>query len=293
IVLAQMFAPALARSEAYLANTMLLLGVLGLFSLSHVSLAEAQAGKAGKKNDGYSQVIQDAINEFEAGNYGEARVLFEQGHVLRPSARTLRGMGMASFELKEYVRSEQELNAALVDLRQPLTAAQRKEAVALLLRLERYIGKLDVRTVPVNATVTLDGRAISGETKVDLGRHELTAQAPGHRTLTREISVEGGKTQLVELTLPAVQEEVSAPAPEPTPAPAAALSGRAAPAPSDTDTHTASDSGVLGKWWFWTALGVVAAGGVTAAVVLTSKSSTEPPVPGNTGAAVQVLRWTP
>lgn len=250
-----------------------------------------------KKTDGYAQVIQEALVEFDAGNYGEARVMFEQAHALRPSARTLRGMGMTSFELKEYVRSEQELNAALVDLRQPLTAAQRKEALALLLRLERYIGKLDVRADPASATVTLDGRAISGETKVDLGRHNLTAQADGHQTLTREISVEGGKTQLVELKLPALQAEVSPPPPQHVapPAPVAALSGSPAPGPvpANTDTDSADGSGVLGKWWFWTAIGVVAAGGITAAVILSSKSHTEEPLPGNTGPAVQVLRWTP
>ena len=254
-----------------------------LGSAGHCQAQTKAKGKA--KADAYSQVIQDALVEFDAGNYGEARVMFEQAHALRPSARTLRGMGMTSFELKEYVRSEQELNAALIDLRQPLSDAQRKEALALLLRLEHYIGKVHVRTEPDKATVTLDGvRMASAEFKADLGKHELAAEAPGYRTLTRTISVEGGKTQVLDLKLSPVDLEASAP----PPAPQVTLAPQA-PVPS---THSDDGGSVVETWWFWTAIGVVAAAGVTTAVILSSKSKTEPPVAGNTGPAIQVLRWS-
>jgi hypothetical protein len=253
--------------------------------------AQAQAkGKGKAANEAYTRVIQDALVEFDAGNYSEARVMFEQAHALKPSARTLRGMGMTSFELKEYVRSEQELNAALVELRQPLSDAQRKEAVALLLRLEHYIGKLHIRTDPANASVTLDGVQVpSAEFKADLGRHELVAEAPGYRPLSRTVSVEGGRTQVLELKLTAVGAE--APPPAPAPAPAAPQASLSSPPPIP-ESDSAEGGSVFGKWWFWTALGVVAAGGVTAAVILSSKSQTEPPVAGNTGPAIQVLRWS-
>lgn len=271
-----------------MAKFALLLGVLGIFTLSSTQHLSAQTkGKAKGTGDAYSQVIRDALVEFEAGNYGEARVLFEQAHVLKPSARTLRGTGMASFELKEYVRSEQELNAALIDLRQPLSDAQRKEALALLLRLEHYIGKLHVRTDPAKATLTLDGvRVASAEFKADLGRHELSAEAPGYRTLTRTVSVEGGKTQVLDLKLTPFEGEASPPPPKA--APKAALASSASVPQADS----AEGGSVFEEWWFWTTIAVVAAGGVTAAVILSSKSKTEPPEAGNTGPAIQVLRWS-
>ncbi|HET6331831.1 MAG TPA: hypothetical protein VFG30_01395, partial [Polyangiales bacterium] len=88
--------------------------VIGIFAvLGVLALSAPEAARAQNKGDGYSQVIQNAVVEFDAGNWAEARVLFEQAHTLRPSARTLRGMGMASFEIKEYVRAEKELNASL------------------------------------------------------------------------------------------------------------------------------------------------------------------------------------
>jgi hypothetical protein len=268
-----------------LAKVALLLGVLGTFMLGSAGHCQAQ-GKG--KSDAYSRVIQDALVEFDAGNYGEARALFEQAHVLKPSARTLRGMGMASFELKEYVRSEQELNAALIDLRQPLSDAQRKEALALLLRLEHYIGKLHVRTDPAKASVALDGvRVASAEFKADLGRHELSVEAPGYRTLTRSVSVEGGKTQVLDLKLTSVDAEASPPPPV-----SPQQVSLATPPPAGTESDSAESGSVFETWWFWTVLGVVAAGGVTAAVILSSKSKTEPPVAGNTGPAIQVLKWS-
>ncbi len=246
---------------------------------------------AAERSEAYLDVIKAALAEFESDNYAEARVMFEQAHSIRPSARTLRGMGLTSFELKEYVRAEQELSAALVDLRQPLSEPQRKEILSLLLRLERYIGKLEVKTKPADVTVTLDGRAVRGEVKIELGQHELVAQAPGHRTLRRMVTIEGGKRQVLNLEL--VPDEVAA-------APPAGLavepSFDAAP-PALTQASASrdadADGSVFEEWWFWTAVGVVAVGGAVTVVALTSKTEVEAPLQGNTGPAIQVLSWSP
>jgi hypothetical protein len=268
--------------------------VLGLLAASSPEAARAQT-----KGDGYPQVIQNAVVEFDAGNWAEARVLFEQAHTLRPSARTLRGMGMASFEMKEYVRAEKELNASLVDLRSPLAEAQRHEVLALLLRLERYIGKLVVHTRPpeANPTVTLDGSKVEGEFKVDLGRHELSVQAPGYRPLNRTVTVEGGKTQQLELTLtpldldPRTAQPLAAGAAE-APAPDALATGEVPVLPPLVDDPRDHKRSVFKQWWFWTIVGAVAVGGATAAIVLTTKTGTEPPLRGNTGLSAQVLSWS-
>lgn len=261
----------------------------------------ADAQKKATAADPYRAVIEDAIAEFDAGNYAEARVLFAKAHGLKPSARTLRGMGMTSFELREYVRAEEELNASLVDLRQPLAEAQRKEVLGLLLRLERYIGKLEVRTEPDNATVTLDGAKVSGRFKIELGRHELNVRAPGYRSVTRTVIVEGGKTQVIEVALTpgegaddtvaaAAAGAVTAGSPQteaPAPAP---LSDDAA---KQANPYVVERDTVFETWWFWGVVGIVVAGGVTAAVVLSSTERTEPPQPGRTGSVIQVLSWAP
>jgi hypothetical protein len=48
---------------------------------------------------------------------------------------------------------------------------------------------------------------------------------------------------------------------------------------------------VFERWWFWAAVGAVVVGGAVTAVALSSRSSTEPALPGNTGVSVQVLTW--
>jgi hypothetical protein len=270
--------------------------VFGLLALSGVGTGQAQ--QKGQVGDGYPQVIQNAVTEFDSGNWAEARTLFEQAHTLRPSARTLRGMGMASFEMKEYVRAERELNASLVDLRSPLAEAQRHEVLALLMRLERYIGKLLVHTRPpdANPTITLDGQKIESdkEMKVDLGRHELSVQAPAYRPLNRSVTIEGGKLQQLELTLtPLDLEARAAPVADNSPAPSDAISPEGVVVPPLADDPRDHKYSVVKQWWFWTAIGVVVAGGVTTAIILTSKSGTEAPLPGNTGPAVAVLKWSP
>jgi len=69
----------------------------------------------------YRALINDAAAEYDAKHFAEARALFRRAHELEPSARTWRGMGMAAFELRDYVKSLRALEASLVDSRLPLS----------------------------------------------------------------------------------------------------------------------------------------------------------------------------
>src|SRR4051812_11159906 len=53
----------------------------------------------------YRGLLNEAVSEYDARRYEEARALFRRAHELSPNARTLRGIGMASFELREYVEA--------------------------------------------------------------------------------------------------------------------------------------------------------------------------------------------
>ena len=56
-----------------------------------------------------SVLIGDAVAEYDAGHFQEARALFRQAHEKSPTARTLRGIGMCSFELRDYVEAARAL----------------------------------------------------------------------------------------------------------------------------------------------------------------------------------------
>src|SRR6185436_3881290 len=75
----------------------------------------------------YRDVVARAVAEFDGGRWAEARSLFLQAHALWPSARTLRTLGMTSFELRNYARALEELETSLRDERRPLPDDQRRQ----------------------------------------------------------------------------------------------------------------------------------------------------------------------
>jgi hypothetical protein len=152
-------------------------------------------------------LIGDAVAEYDAGRYEEARALFRLAHEKSPTARTLRGIGMASFEMRDYVEATRALAAALRDQRRPLTADQRKHAQALLARAETFVGQFSLKLSPANLSVFVDGRPVmleaDGSLVLPLGRHELSVRcatcSPHEKQLP--VDVVGGEKKSLELTL--------------------------------------------------------------------------------------------
>ncbi len=103
------------------------------------------------------------------------------------------------------------------------------------------MGVLRIDCNVLRARVTLAGKPI-GMTPFDgdvaPGKHELRIGAPGYVQDTRELQIDAGQEQALTITLSPV------------------------PAPVVQD-----DSSVFSRWWFWTAVGAVVVGGVTAGVL--------------------------
>lgn len=62
---------------------------------------------------GYRELIAEAVAEYEARHFEEARALFRRAHAMFPNARTMRGQGMAEFELRNYRGAIQCFESAL------------------------------------------------------------------------------------------------------------------------------------------------------------------------------------
>jgi hypothetical protein len=145
------------------------------------------------------------VAEAERENWREANALFRRAHELSPSARTLRGLGMVAFNLKEYVDAVTNLRVALEDPRRPLTHQQQEHARDLLEQAELYVGEFTLVVTPSDAQVSVDDRPMSrysqGTLLLDIGSHELKASATGYRDATRKVVVEGGEGERIELVL--------------------------------------------------------------------------------------------
>ncbi len=150
----------------------------------------------------YAALIDDALREFGAAHYREAADNFREALALRPSARVLRGLGKALFELGEYVEASTAFERSLVHPVDPLTDALREEVESLLARTERHIATLVIEVNVAEAEVLLDGRPIRpGPLRIDAGERRLEVRAAGYEPYDRTLRATTGERTTVRVEL--------------------------------------------------------------------------------------------
>jgi len=286
------------------------LGILPWPSPGHAqSQPESASDRAALQSD-YDQVIDRAVTAFQAEDYAQAHELFEQAHALQPNARVLRGLGIAALRLGHYTEAKRQLEAALADKRQPLTATHRSEVSKLLAWIRGNLGILELRwkpREPADTRVFCDDELVRDHVLVLLpGPHRLSVSAAGFKPQIHVEQVRAEETQTLDLKL---EPEVPPPAsPTPnadriqgprrvaqpvavaalTPKQAAATVNTTEPSgavsvvqtphahgPSERRDAPASSS-VLTRWWFWTGIAVLAVGGGVATALALKGASTSP-----------------
>ncbi len=174
----------------------------------------------GASQSQYDALIGEALLEYNAQNWAEAYSLFQKAHEASPNARTLRGLGVTSFELRQYPRAIAELSAALRHPNRPLSAAQRVETERLLERIARLAGTLVVTLEPAGAELSIDNEPTAErEITVPVGTVTLLASAPGYQTQRRVVTVTGGQRQPVEIRLSLADQPAAVHAPPAPPQP--------------------------------------------------------------------------
>jgi len=266
-------------------------GLIGVVAVSVLlCLAASPASAQGAVN--YERLIEEGLIEFSEGNWIEAYDLFRQAHAINPNARTLRGMGMSSFEMRRYAAAIRHLRGALDSGKQPLDAEQQKQVADLIERTSRLVGTLIVEVDPPDATVLLDGHPMEhGRELVRVGEATVVAEKAGVGRATRRVHIKGGEEHRVVIKLDSPLSPSAAAAAQPAQPREAAPDRRdpvVAPSPTDGEPAGEEDSNL----WVWLTVGTGAA--VTAAVVTIlllsgdDESGDEVP-PGNLGFTVSAL----
>ena len=181
----RLFRPLVSRLTA-------LLVLCAVVTSSAVDSVAAQDAEASNDAD-YDRVLKEALEEFGRGNWVEARTLFERAHQMQPSARTLRAIGLASFEEKRYVAALTALREALQMPVKPLTAKQRREVEDAIRRAEPFVIQYALELAPESAQVQVDGApgvVIDGKLQLDPGGHELLISAEGYEAVQRRVVAE-------------------------------------------------------------------------------------------------------
>ena len=234
-------------------------------SVTGAATAPSAADPAPEVQSQYRDVVARAVAEFDAGRWAEARALFLRAHELWPSARTFRTLGMTSFELRAYAQALKELQAALDDTRRPLPEDHRAQVGALIEQTRAFVGRYQVQLTPAGAQLRVDGvpvvLAADATLVLEVGRHELRAQAAGYSELMSRVDVQGREDQPLVLEL---QPEAAAPALS-VAAPAALQPARSDAANDVIDHHAKP------RLWTWIAAGTaVAVAGTSTALWLVS-----------------------
>lgn len=221
----------------------------------------------------YRATIREALAEYRARNFLEARALFAEAHRLLPNARTLRGLGMTAFELRSYRESIDFLQRALAHEVKPLEGGLRNETERLLKRAERFVAKLELTIEPPDARITLDGAPIAGPEGgepllLDIGPHELEFSADGYVSETRSIQVNRRKRESWTIALQPLPTPTVASVPSPTEA-AQASESAAAPVrtPIGHDDTTAMRP-LRKNPWLWSGVGAAVVTVVVTSVLL-------------------------
>ncbi|MDB4988387.1 MAG: hypothetical protein JWN04_3565 [Myxococcaceae bacterium] len=253
--------------------------------LTGPSVATAASGSESAE---YRSVVNRAVQEFEAGNYAEARGLFVRAHEIYPNARTYRGLGLVAFELRHYAVAIDYLTSALDSNERPLTAAHRASTEEALEKARGYIAVLELKTEPSTARVLVDGIVVEhgdgGPLVLEVGDRTLEVQASGYIGDRRVLSIAGRERLNFTVELPRLQAAG-------LPAAGGALEHRDESAPRSR------------RWyknpWLWTGLAVVAAGagaGLAFALRPEAKTKTDetshlPNMPANGGTLAALGSW--
>jgi len=163
----------------------------------------------------YQALVQQALAESAEGHWAEARALFTHAYDIFPNARADRGLGMVSFELRDYAEAVRHLRRALVDERRALDETQRAEAESLLERSLAFVGIYTPITLPVDGQLFVDGHDAvvepDGTILLAVGDHEARVTTPTREWNSR-FTVRGGEREVLPLSL---EEPTESPPPPP------------------------------------------------------------------------------
>jgi hypothetical protein len=247
-----------------------------------LTLCATRAGAQSRADDdAYHEAIGRALQEFNLGHWTEAKVFFQEAHGRKPSARTLRGIGLACYESRNYVEAIDFLQQSLVSPVQPLTAEMRAAATHLIEQSRQFVMRAQIELDPSFADLRVDGKPprfdSDGWAMLDPGEHELSVSAPGFNPLRRRVNTEGGSQRTIHLVMTPVTPKPVVADLEPAP-----LAATSEVEPADRESGSVLPWLVIGG-----SVAVAATGGVLLGLGLADKAAVESAREGGSWATKQ------
>jgi hypothetical protein len=192
---------------------------------------------------------------YRHGDAASALEKFQAAYDAFPSPRILFNIGQAQRDLQRPVEARESFDRFLTEATDaPADAVA--EARRSLAELESKLARLNVQCWTRGAQVSLDGRPL-GTTPLaqplwtTAGRHQLTLRHRDFSPQIRDLDLPAGKIESVEIVMSPLAAPSRASGRSPV-----SLTTSAEPSP----VPRAHDSPIYTRWWFWTAVSVVAIG---------------------------------
>ncbi len=227
------------------------------------------------------------IADVEAGRFANAVVAFEESYRLRPVAVVLFNLAGAYSRLGRHQQAIATYERYLAEGGARLPTDRLHSVRERIAELRRGLPVVVLHIHPTPFTLTVDGRPqtlSSDEIALDPGNHLLVVSAPAHAAQQRDVQLAPGGRITWDAALTA--ETVTGTPEAGTPMARITVTPHPAASPAPVASHA-----ITSRWWFWTGIGAVVAGGTVLALGLTGAfDHTQAPV-GGTAYDVSAIRF--
>ncbi|HTV23196.1 MAG TPA: tetratricopeptide repeat protein [Polyangiaceae bacterium] len=179
--------------------------VLATFSALLLSLAAPAAAQT-DDNTAARLDFERGYARVEAGDYEGAIEYFERAYRARPHFSVLYNLGQAYAASGRVVAAVDTLERYLRDGRDAIPPERRERVAEAIEFHSRRIGRLELDVQPPSAVVFVDGQRIGGAPlpspiRLAAGAHVVSVELERHAPLLRQVQVQGGVEQRLELAL--------------------------------------------------------------------------------------------
>jgi tetratricopeptide (TPR) repeat protein len=135
------------------------------------------------------------VKLYQDGNYTGALAEFEAAYAIKPSARSLQNVALCLKALFRYAEAADKLGLLLDRHAAEIEVDERQAVRDASQELAGLVGMVTIEVVPPTARVTLDGQTVTSPEpiRLDVGEHQIVAEAPGYARLSRVLRVAGGQ----------------------------------------------------------------------------------------------------
>jgi tetratricopeptide (TPR) repeat protein len=179
-------------------------GLLALAALAAVPLVASADDEDSRAQS--REAFRRGVADVQAGDYTGARDAFAEAYRLFPHPSILLNLGIVRVRTGEYREAEEDLLHFLADYGDA-SASDLASARAALAEARTHLGSIRLRASPEGARARIDARPIGlmpgsfVEVRSTFGAHKLHVEADGYDPVDRNVTVEGGRSQAIDLVL--------------------------------------------------------------------------------------------